>query len=74
MRRIAIIGASLTGLYTTWRLQEKGYEVTLFEGRDQIGRRIGQASLSVDPFIRTGSPIHVLFFIRTGQRKWRQPR
>ena len=40
MPRIAIVGAGLTGLYTAWRLQERGYEVTIFEARDRIGGRV----------------------------------
>ena len=40
MPRIAVVGAGLTGLYTAWRLQERGDEVTIFEARDRIGGRV----------------------------------
>jgi len=39
--RIAIIGAGITGLYLSWRLQQKGFEVTVFEKKkqDEIGAK-----------------------------------
>ncbi|OIN65755.1 hypothetical protein BLD48_14345 [Exiguobacterium sp. KRL4] len=40
MRRIAIIGAGITGLYAAWRLQQAGYNVMVFEARDRIGGRV----------------------------------
>ena len=40
MQRIAIIGAGITGLYAAWRLQEAGYNVSVFEARDRIGGRV----------------------------------
>lgn len=40
MQRIAIIGAGITGLYAAWRLQEAGYNASVFEARDRIGGRV----------------------------------
>jgi len=47
MPRIAVVGAGLTGLYTAWRLQERGYEVTIFEARDRIGGRVLTKTLTL---------------------------
>lgn len=46
MKQVAIIGAGITGLYAAWRLQETGYDVTIFEARDRIGGRILTETLS----------------------------
>jgi len=35
-----VIGAGLSGLYTAWRLQQQGIDVTVLEARDHIGGRI----------------------------------
>lgn len=37
MRRVAIIGAGLSGLVTAKTLLEEGFEVTLFEREDEVG-------------------------------------
>lgn len=37
MRRVAIIGAGLSGLVTAKTLLEEGFEVTLFETEDEVG-------------------------------------
>lgn len=47
MLRIAVVGAGLTGLYTAWRLQERGYEVRIFEARDRIGGRVLTKTLTL---------------------------
>lgn len=39
-KRIAIAGAGITGLTAAWVLQKKGYEVTVFEKKDQPGGSI----------------------------------
>lgn len=36
--RVAIIGAGITGLYLSWKLSEKGHDVTVFEKREKIGK------------------------------------
>lgn len=38
--KIAIIGAGICGLYLSWKLSEKGHEVTVFEKKDKIGNKI----------------------------------
>jgi len=38
--RVAIIGAGITGLYLAWKLSERGYEVTVFEKREKIGKEV----------------------------------
>lgn len=37
-QKVAIIGAGITGLYLARELSEKGYQVTVFEKRDKIGK------------------------------------
>lgn len=39
-RRIAIIGAGISGIGAAKQLADKGYDITIFEGRDRIGGRI----------------------------------
>ena len=36
--KIAIIGAGICGLYLSWKLSEKGFNVTVFERREKIGK------------------------------------
>lgn len=38
MRKIAIVGAGICGLYLGWKLSEKGFEVTIFEKKNEIGK------------------------------------
>ena len=40
MRKIAIIGAGTCGLYLSWKLAEKGYEVVVFEKKSFIGKQV----------------------------------
>jgi flavin-dependent dehydrogenase len=36
--KVAIIGGGICGLYLSWKLSEKGYDVTLFEKKKKIGK------------------------------------
>lgn len=38
-KKIAIIGAGISGLYLAWKLSKKGYSLTVFEKRPEIGKR-----------------------------------
>lgn len=38
--KVVIIGAGLAGLTTAYRLQEKGFEVEVFEARQRVGGRV----------------------------------
>lgn len=37
---IAIVGAGISGLYLAWKLSEKGYQVTVFEKKEKIGKEV----------------------------------
>ena len=37
--RVAIIGGGVCGLYLSWKLAEKGEDVTVFEQREEIGKQ-----------------------------------
>lgn len=37
--KIAIIGAGINGLYISWKLAQKGYKVTVFERKKEIGKQ-----------------------------------
>lgn len=39
-KKIIILGAGLSGLLTTYRLQKKGFDIEIIEARDRIGGRI----------------------------------
>lgn len=43
--RVAVVGAGLAGLAAALRLQSAGFEVTVFEARDQPGGRLRTATL-----------------------------
>ena len=38
--KVAIIGAGICGLYLGWKLSEKGYQVTVFEKKSEIGKKV----------------------------------
>jgi len=38
--KIAIVGAGICGLYLAWKLSEKGYNVTVFERKNKIGKEV----------------------------------
>ncbi|MGX9787910.1 FAD-dependent oxidoreductase [Mycobacterium sp. MMS18-G62] len=38
--RIAVVGGGFAGLMAAWSLQDGGFNVTLFEARDQLGGRV----------------------------------
>ena len=44
--KISIIGAGLAGLTAAYRLQEKGFEVEIFEARKRVGGRVLTASIN----------------------------
>jgi cation diffusion facilitator CzcD-associated flavoprotein CzcO len=37
---VAVIGAGLAGLTAAYRLQQRGFDVTVFEARDRVGGRV----------------------------------
>ena len=37
---VAVVGAGLAGLTAAYRLQQQGFDVTVFEGRDRVGGRV----------------------------------
>ncbi len=37
---VAVIGAGLAGLTAAYRLQQRGFDVTVFETRDRVGGRV----------------------------------
>jgi len=41
--RVAVIGAGPAGLSTAWQLARRGYTVTIYEGRDDIGGKLRAA-------------------------------
>jgi len=38
--KVAIIGAGICGLYLAWKLSERGYDVTVFEKKEKIGKGV----------------------------------
>lgn len=39
-KRVLVLGAGLAGLSAAWELQQRGYAVTVLEGRDRVGGRV----------------------------------
>lgn len=40
LKKTAIIGAGINGLYLAWKLSEKGHKVSVFERRGEIGKEV----------------------------------
>src|SRR6056297_2119228 len=38
MKKVAIIGAGVTGLYLAWKLSEQNYKIRVFENKEEIGK------------------------------------
>jgi digeranylgeranylglycerophospholipid reductase len=38
--KVVIIGAGICGLYLAWKLAEEGYQVTIFEKKEKIGKKV----------------------------------
>lgn len=51
--QIAIVGAGVIGLYLAWKLAQKGYEVTVFERKKEVGDKVcsGLISARIKEFI-----------------------
>jgi len=45
-KKIAVIGASIIGLYTALKLQKKGFEVSVFEKNDKVGGKLCSGLIS----------------------------
>ncbi len=67
MSQISIIGAGLAGLTAAYRLQEKGYDVQVYEARHRPGGRVltaqvgeGYEELGGKNFYDGGEPTHTL--------------
>ncbi len=39
MKKVAIVGAGVTGLYLAWKLSRRNYKVRVFEAKEEIGKR-----------------------------------
>ena len=52
-KKIAIIGGGIIGLYLAWKLEEKGYKVTVFEKKFRLGGKTcaGLVSTRIKKFI-----------------------
>mgnify|MGYP001795958468 FL=1 len=56
---VAVVGAGLSGLYTAWRLQARGWRVVVFESGSRMGGKIqdvktdqtGDATIHLSPLV-----------------------
>lgn len=39
MKKVAIVGAGITGLYLAWKLSERGHKVRVLEAKEEIGKK-----------------------------------
>jgi len=46
LKRVAVVGAGVTGLAAAWRMARSGFEVTVHDAADRTGGRIGSAVFS----------------------------
>ena len=53
MKKVAIVGGGIIGLYLAWRLRGKGYDITVFERNNELGGKIcsGLVSTRIKKFI-----------------------
>ncbi len=47
-KKVCVVGAGISGVSAALRLQEKGYEVTVYERRDRIGGKCYTRNLEID--------------------------
>ena len=45
-QKVAIIGAGIIGLYLAWKLSQKGYQVSVFEKKSEIGQKVCSGLIS----------------------------
>lgn len=71
MKKIAIIGGGIAGLYAAWRLRQLGggdFKITIYEAKEDVGGRIDTAPFAVH---QQGSP--ELFHVRAEMGAMRYP-
>jgi len=57
MKRVVVVGSGLAGLSAGYRLRERGWQVTVFEGLGRVGGRV--LSESEDGFVFDVGPVIV---------------